>query len=69
MAVAPAGANADRVGMASRTIGAALFGAVVGAWVGRALFKWILDVDGIVPIVAVALAGAIVCAVAERGSA
>jgi hypothetical protein len=32
--------------MTGRRLGAAGFGAFVGFWVARALFKWILDVDG-----------------------
>jgi hypothetical protein len=44
----------DRGRMAARRISAGLFGAFVGAWLGRAAFKWILDLDGtllIAPIV------------------
>jgi hypothetical protein len=32
--------------MTSRRLAAAAFGAFVGFWVARAIFKWILDVDG-----------------------
>ena len=32
--------------MTGRRLGAAGFGAFVGFWIARALFKWILDVDG-----------------------
>jgi hypothetical protein len=54
--------------MSARRAGAAVFGAIVGAWIGRAAFKWILGVpDGWqLPLIAVtALVGAIVCATAE----
>jgi hypothetical protein len=64
--------TADPVAMIDRTIGAAIFGAVVGAWIGRALFKWILDVEGptlIAAVAATAVISAIVCGVAERQSA
>jgi hypothetical protein len=32
--------------MTSRRLGAAGFGAFVAFWIARAVFKWILDVDG-----------------------
>ena len=32
--------------MTGRRLGAAGFGAFVAFWLARALFKWILDVDG-----------------------
>jgi hypothetical protein len=32
--------------MISRRLGAAGFGAFVAFWIARAVFKWILDVDG-----------------------
>jgi len=32
--------------MTGRRVGAALFGAFVGFWIARAIFKWLLDVDG-----------------------
>ena len=54
--------------MAARTIGAGFFGAFVGSWLGRALFKWILDLEGtllIVLIVAAAVVGAAVCVAGE----
>jgi hypothetical protein len=56
--------------MAARTLGAGFFGAFVGAWLARALFKWILDFDGtllIVLIVATAAVGAAVCVAGEIG--
>ena len=56
--------------MAARTIGAGFFGAFVGAWLARALFKWILDLEGtllIVLIVATAVIGAAVCVSDELG--
>jgi hypothetical protein len=57
--------------MTGRRIGAAVFGAVVGGWIGRALFRWILDVDGslqLVLILGAALAGAVVCLLGEGGT-
>ena len=54
--------------MAARTIGAGFFGAFVGAWLSRAAFKWILDLEGtllIVLIVAGAAVGAAVCVASE----
>ena len=49
-------------------ITAALFGAFVGLWLSRALFKWILDVEGtllIVLIAAGAVIGAAICVAGE----
>jgi hypothetical protein len=43
--------------MSSRRLGAAGFGAFVAFWIARAVFKWILDVDG---TAYVALAGVFV---------
>jgi hypothetical protein len=40
--------------LTARTLGSALFGAFVGAWLGRAAFVWILDVPRTWEIVAVA---------------
>jgi hypothetical protein len=40
--------------LTTRTLGSALFGAFVGAWLGRAAFVWILDVPRTWEIVAVA---------------
>ena len=57
--------------MAARTIGAGLFGAFVGAWLARALFKWILDLEGTlltVLIVATAVVGAAACVADEIGN-
>jgi hypothetical protein len=45
--------------MTGRRLGAAGFGAFVAFWLARALFKWILDVDGTIYI-ALAAASAIV---------
>jgi hypothetical protein len=45
--------------MTGRRLGAAGFGAFVGFWFARALFKWILDVDG-TAYIALAAASAIV---------
>jgi hypothetical protein len=58
--------------MTERAFAAGLFGAFVGARIGRALFKWLLDVEGTLGLAAtlgVAAVGAIVCFVAERESA
>jgi hypothetical protein len=54
--------------MAARRIGAALFGAAAGAWLSRALFKWILGFDGTLLtalVVGSALVGAAVCVAGE----
>jgi uncharacterized membrane protein YeaQ/YmgE (transglycosylase-associated protein family) len=70
--VVVAARSADAGAMLDRTIGAAIFGAVVGAWLGRALFKWILDLEGatlIAAVAATAVVAAAVCGVAERQSA
>jgi hypothetical protein len=40
--------------MTSRRLGAAGFGAFVAFWLARALFKWILEVDGTTYIAVVA---------------
>ena len=72
MAVAGAQRAADPGCMTERAFAAGLFGAFVGAWIGRALFKWILDVEGTLGLAAtigVAALGAIVCFVGERESA
>jgi hypothetical protein len=56
--------------MAARAIGAGFFGAFVGSWLARALFKWILDLEGtllIVLILATAAVGATVCVAGEIG--
>ncbi len=48
--------------MTARMAGAVIFGALVGGWIGRALFKWILDVSGtslLVLILATAAAGGV----------
>jgi hypothetical protein len=41
-------------GMTGRRLGAAGFGAFVAFWIARALFKWILDVDGTAYVAVVA---------------
>jgi hypothetical protein len=54
----------DPCRMTARRIGAGLFGAFAGAWLSRAAFKWILELDGtllIALIVAGAAVGAAVC--------
>jgi hypothetical protein len=48
--------------MVARMAGAVIFGAFVGGWIGRALFKWILGVSGtslLVMILATAAAGGV----------
>jgi hypothetical protein len=58
--------------MTNRRAGAMLVGALAGAWIGRAIFNWILDVDGtvlIVLIVAVAALGALAGMAAEAEGA
>jgi hypothetical protein len=45
--------------MTGRRLGAAGFGAFVAFWIARALFKWILDVDG-TAYIALAAASAII---------
>jgi hypothetical protein len=48
--------------MTARMAGAVIFGALVGAWMGRAVFKWVLDVSGtslLVLILATSAAGAV----------
>jgi hypothetical protein len=58
---------ADRRGpmlrcMTARMAGAVIFGALVGAWIGPAVFKWLLDVSGtslLVLVLATAAAGAV----------
>jgi hypothetical protein len=55
--------------MTARKLGAGLFGAFVGAWLGRAAFKWILDLPGEWPLVlsaASALIGAAICIAGEH---
>jgi uncharacterized membrane protein YeaQ/YmgE (transglycosylase-associated protein family) len=57
--------------MTARKAAAGLFGAFVGAWLGRAAFKWVLDVPGewqIVLIAATAIVGAVICVTAEEES-
>jgi hypothetical protein len=49
-------------GMTGRRLAAAAFGAFVAFWIARALFKWILDVDGTAYLALVAafvIAGAV----------
>jgi hypothetical protein len=53
----------------ARTAWSALVGVLIGAWVGRAAFKWILDVEGtllLVLVVACAGVGGTLFALAER---
>jgi hypothetical protein len=41
--------------MTGRRLGAAGFGVFVAFWIARALFKWILDIDGTLYIALVAV--------------
>jgi hypothetical protein len=48
--------------MTARMAGAVIFGALVGAWMGRAVFKWVLDVSRtslLVLVLATSAAGAV----------
>ena len=54
--------------IASRRVAAAFFGLAAGLFLGRALFKWILDLHGAwewAPIVAFALVGCVLGVVSE----
>jgi hypothetical protein len=56
----------------ARSIAGAAFGAFVGAWIGRAVFVWILDVSHSVEIaalVAFGVVGAVIGVAAEREEA
>jgi high-affinity Fe2+/Pb2+ permease len=66
--VAAVGRAADAEGMNSRILAAAVFGGIAGAWLGRAVFKWLLDVGGtlqLVLILAVAALGLLLGVVSE----
>jgi uncharacterized membrane protein YfcA len=54
--------------MTASRIASALFGAFVGFWIGRALFKWLLDLDTgiLVPAVGVLMLAGAVLGVAAR---
>ena len=68
MAVAATRPAADAGRMSLRTIGGIVFCALVGAWIARAIFVWILDVPDVwegIAIGAFALVGAIVGVAAE----
>jgi hypothetical protein len=57
-----AGRTFDAPAMTARMAGAIIFGAIAGAWISRALFKWILGVSGtalLVLILATAAAGGV----------
>lgn len=58
--------------LTARTIAGAAFGAFVGAWIGRAIFVWILDVSRtweIAALIAFGLAGVVIGVAAEREEA
>jgi hypothetical protein len=63
-------ARADAPILAAMTAGkaaAGLFGAFLGAWLGRAAFKWIIDVDWwLAATVACAVLGAAICVAGEH---
>jgi hypothetical protein len=50
---------ADAPGMNARILGAAVFGGIAGAWLGRALFKWVLDVGGTLQLVLILVVAAL----------
>jgi uncharacterized membrane protein YeaQ/YmgE (transglycosylase-associated protein family) len=53
--------------MTARKAAAGLFGAFVAAWLARAAFKWILDVEWwLVATVACAVIGAAICVAGEH---
>jgi hypothetical protein len=57
---------------ARRRAGAVIFGLLAGAWIGRAIFDWVVDVGGgleLALIGVVALIGAALGAVAEHETA
>jgi uncharacterized membrane protein YeaQ/YmgE (transglycosylase-associated protein family) len=52
----------------SRLLVAGVFGAFVGGWIGRAIFKWLLDLDGslqLILILATAALGVVICVAGE----
>jgi hypothetical protein len=54
--------------MTYRTAGAFAFGAFIGGWAARAVFKWILDLPGTWAtglVLAAALGGGLICAAGE----
>jgi hypothetical protein len=54
--------------MTYRTAGAFVFGAFIGGWAARAVFKWILDLPGTwttLLIVAAAVGGGLISAAGE----
>lgn len=58
--------------LTARSIAGAAFGAFVGAWLGRAVFVWILDVPRgweIAALVVFGVVGAVVGVAAEREEA
>ena len=58
--------------LTARSIAGAAFGAFIGAWIGRAVFVWILDVSRTAEIAALVvsgLAGAVIGVAAEREEA
>jgi hypothetical protein len=57
--VVEAAAAADAGGMNARILGAAVFGAIAGAWLGRAVFKWLLDVGGTLQLILILAVGAL----------
>jgi hypothetical protein len=68
MALARAHPRGHRVAMTYRTAGAFAFGAFVGGWAARAVFKWILDLPNgwaTALVLAAAVGGGLICAAGE----
>jgi hypothetical protein len=54
--------------MTYRTAGAFAFGAFIGGWAARAVFKWILDLPGTLAtalVLSAAVGGGLICAIGE----
>jgi hypothetical protein len=68
MAVARVDGSVHLGAMTYRTAGAFAFGAFIGGWAARAVFKWILDLPGTVAtalVLAAAVGGGVIGAVGE----
>jgi hypothetical protein len=68
MALAPTPGTVHLGPMTYRTAGAFAFGAFIGGWAARAVFKWILDLPGTLAtalVLAAAVGGGLICAVGE----
>jgi hypothetical protein len=53
--------------MSARRASAAVFGAFIGAWLSRAVFKWVLDVDGTLLWVLIGAGAVVVSVLAVAG--